>query len=180
MRRDFAPGYPTRRGRRASGFTLAEVVISIAVTGLAFAGILASYVQSARQAEWSGYSLAAESFAVQQLEQARSAVWDTSLGKNELLDLNLINLQYNSGTKTATGYSQGVLDLPYSGNNVIRATNYVTIKRFYFNKAANPPVELQMVQVDTVWPLATAKGTKYYTNTAATYFAPDNRDPGSL
>ena len=180
MRHDFGPESTTRAWNRSSGFTLAEVVVSIAVVGLAFGGILAGYIQTARRAEWSGYSLAAASFGVQQLEQARSAVWDTSLNKNELIDLNLINLQYNSGTKTATGYSPGVLDLPYAGNNVVRATNYVTVKRFYFNSAANPPVELQMVQVDTVWPFTVGKGTRYFTNTAATYFAPDNRDPSSL
>lgn len=180
MRCNLSVGVTRRGGNRKSGFTLAEVVVSIAVTGLAFGGILASYIQTARQAEWSGYSLAAQAFAVQQLEQARSAVWDTSLKKNELLDLDLINRQYDASTKTATGYSQGVLDLPYSGNNVIRATNYVTVRRFFANGAANPPVELQMVQVDTVWPFETGHGTRYFTNTAATYFAPDNRDPSSI
>jgi hypothetical protein len=163
-------------------FTLAEVVISIAVTGLVFIGILTGYVQSARNAEWSGYSLAAQSLAVQQIEQGRSAIWDYSTGiaRNELTNLNLINLQYDSSTKTATGYSWATLDLPYSGTNVIRATNYVTIRMFYFNNSANPPVQLQMMQVDTVWPFIVGTAPKYFTNTVATYFAPDNRDPSTL
>jgi type II secretory pathway pseudopilin PulG len=166
----------------AAGFTLAEVVISIAVTGLVFAGILSGYVQSARNAEWTGYSLAAQALAVQQIEQGRSAVWDysTGTGKNELTNLNLINLQYNTGTKTATGYSWTTLDLPYSGTNVIRATNYVTIRMIYFNNVANPPVQLQMMQVDTVWPFTVGTAPKYFTNSVATYFAPDNRDPNTL
>lgn len=176
--RDFAPTRVRCTGHR--GFTLAEVVISIAVTGLVFAGILTGYIQSARRAEWSGYSLAAQAFAVQQLEQARSAVWDTSLAKNELTDLNLISPQYNTSTKTATGYSVGILDLPSLGTNVVRATNFVTIRRFYFNNSANPPVELQMVQVDTVWPFSSGRAVRYFTNSVATYFAPDNRDPSSL
>ncbi len=173
---------PCRANRHAIGFTLAEVVISIAVTGLVFAGILTGYVQSARQAEWSGYSLAAQALAIQQIEQARSAVWDYSVGsgKNELTNLNLINPQYNSATKTATGYSWATLDLPYSGTNVVRATNFVTVRMFYFNNVANPPVQLQMVQVDTVWPFAAGTAVKYFTNSVATYFAPDNRDPNTL
>lgn len=171
-----------RAQRRAAGFTLAEVVIAIAVTGLVFAGVLSGYVQSARNAEWTGYSLAAQALAVQQIEQGRSAIWDYSTGtaRNELTNLNLINLQYNSGTKTATGYSWATLDLPYSGTNVIRATNFVTIRMFYFNNVANPPVQLQMMQVDTVWPFIVGTVPKYFTNTVATYFAPDNRDPNTL
>ena len=171
-----------RANRGAAGFTLAEVVIAIAVTGLAFAGILTGYTQSSRQAEWAGYSLAAQALAVQQIEQARSAVWDYSTvsGRNELTNLNLINPQYNSATKTATGYSWATLDLPYSGANTVKATNYVIIKMFYINNNANPPVQLQMVQVDTVWPFAAGGLLKYFTNTIATYFAPDNRDPATL
>lgn len=173
---------PCRANRLAVAFTLAEVVISIAVTGLAFAGILAGYVQSARRAEWSGYSLAAQALAIQQLEQGRSAVWDYSAGntRNELTNLNLINRSYNTSTKTATGYSWGILDLPYSGTNVIRATNFVTVRMFYLNNVANPPVQLQMMQVDTVWPFSVGTTLKYFTNTVATYFAPDNRDPETL
>lgn len=173
---------PGRPESLAAGFTLAEVVISIAVTGLVFAGILSGYVQSARNAEWTGYSLAAQALAVQQIEQARSAVWDysTGNGRNELTNLNLLNPQYDSGTKTRRGYSWSTLDLPYSGTNVVRATNYVTVRMFYFNNNANPPVQLQMLQVDTVWPFTVGTAPKYFTNTVATYFAPDNRDPNTL
>lgn len=171
-----------RATRHASGFSLAEVVISIAVMGLVFVGILAGYIQSARNAEWTGYSLAAQALAIQQIEQARSAVWDfsTGNGRNELTNLFLLNAQYNSSTKTKTGYSWATLDLPYSGTNVVRATNYVSVRMFFFNNVASPPVQLQMMQVDTVWPLRRGTTLRYYTNTVATYFAPDNRDPNSL
>lgn len=174
---------PFRANHHAVGFTLAEVVISIAVTGLVFAGILTGYVQSTRRAEWSGYSLAAQALAVQQIEQARSAIWDysTGTGRNELTNLNLTNPQYDSATKTATGYSWATLDLPYSGTNTVRATNFVTIRMFYFNNVASPPVQLQMMQVDTVWPFTVGTAApKYFTNSVATYFAPDNRDPSTL
>jgi Tfp pilus assembly protein PilV len=173
---------PCRPKHPALGFTLAEVVISLAVTGLAFAGILTGYVQSARNAEWTGYSLAAQALAIQQIEQGRSAVWDYSSGtaRNELTNLNLTNPQYDSATKTATGYSWATLDLPYSGTKVVLATNYVTVRMFYCNNAASPPVQLQMMQVDTVWPFAGGGVLRYFTNSVATYFAPDNRDPNTL
>ena len=168
--------------RHAAGFTLAEVVIAVAVTGLVFAGILTGYVLSARNAEWTGYSLAAQALAMKQIEQGRAAVWDysTATGRNELTNLNLLNPQYNSATKTATGYSWATLDLPYNGTNVVIATNYVTVQMFYFNNVSNPPVQLQYMQVDTVWPFVTGTTLKYFTNSIATNFAPDNRDPSTL
>ncbi len=180
------PSNPCEKLCITGGFTLAEVVISVAVTGLVFAGILAGYVQSSRLAEWSGYSLAAQALAVQQIEQARSAVWDYSTGtsRNELTNLNLTGWTwaYNAGTGVGvgSGYSVATLDLPYSGTNVIQATNFVTLRMFYFNNVANPPVQLQMLKVDTVWPFRTGTLTKNMTNSVATYFAPDNRDPNAL
>ena len=56
------------------------------------------------------------------------------------------------------------------------ATNYVTIQDICENLVANPPVHLQMVQVDTVWPFMGWGKFKvqYYTNTVCTFLAPDN------
>ena len=185
--RHFTAGLvPVRPIRPAAGFTLAEVVIAIAVTGLVFGGILTGYIQSARNAEWTGYSLAAQALAVQQIEQARSAVWDYSTGtpRNELTNLNLTGWTwtYNAGTGVGlgTGTSAVTLDLPYAGTNSVRATNFVTVRMFYLNNSANPPVQLQMVQVDTVWPFQAGTAARYFTNSVATYFAPDNRDPNTL
>lgn len=70
----------------------------------------------ARQAEWTGYSLAAQAVGDQQIEQARSAVWDYSIGKNELTNLKSTGWSYNATTKVGKGYSTSVLDLPISGN----------------------------------------------------------------
>ena len=63
-------------GSSKGGFTLVEVVVSLALAGLIFACILNSYVTSTFRAEWSGYSLAAQSLALQGMEQARAAKWD--------------------------------------------------------------------------------------------------------
>ena len=37
-----------------------------------------------------------------------------------------------------------------------------------------------MVRVDTVWPFFYRGTNLYFTNTAATLLAPDNRDPNAL
>lgn len=172
------------RSKCLSAFTLAEVVTAVAIIGIVFGGILAGYIQSSRRAEWSGYSLAAQALAIQQLEQARSAIWDNSLGKNEVTNLNLIgwSQQIVNGLPVVKGYSWGILDLPYNGgtNNAVRATNYVTIRRVFLNNITNPPVQIQMVQVDTVWPFHGFAGRRLHTNTTVNYFAPDNRDATTL
>ena len=159
---------------RAFAFTLAEVVISLAIAALLFGGIITAYTVTTRRAEWTGYSLAAQSLAVQQLEQARSAVWDPGDDKNEITNLNLLSWTYNNSTKVGKGYSWANLDLPVSGTNFVRATNFVTITMLT-NVTGAPGVNLQMVRVDTVWPYTGSGGTHFFTNSLCTYLAPDNR-----
>ncbi len=170
--------------KRASGsaaaFTLVEVVTAISIAAVTFGGIIYSYVQTARRAEWAAYSLAGQSLAIQQLEQARSAVWDPSIGKNEITNLNLVGWSYNNSTKTGRGYSWAVLDVPISGTNVLHATNYVTVELLYLNGSTMPPVQVYMVRVDTVWRFSAGLQNQFFTNTACTYLAPDNRDHTSI
>lgn len=169
---------------RCSAFTLVEVVFAIAIIALVFTGIITAYTHATRRAEWSGYSLAAQALAVQQLEVARSAVWDPGAGKNELTNLNLLSWQWywTNATQTGVGYgyTTNILDTPISRTNYIRATNYVTVRLLYLNNSVTPPVQIQMIKVNTVWPFTKGQATRYFTNTAASYFAPDNRDPNSI
>src|SRR5215470_8330511 len=97
--------------RNVAAFTLAEVVMCLAIVALVFGGIITSYVQGAYRAEWAGYNLAAQALAMQQIEQAKSAVWDGS--HNEFTNLVLM--------------SWAILDLPRNGTNKVYATNYVTV-----------------------------------------------------
>lgn len=152
---------------RVAGFTLAEVTMSLLIAGLAFGGILTGYVQSARRAEWSGYSLAAQAYGIQQLEQARSAVWDVSslTNVNQITNLNMIGWAFSSGAWR--GYSWTNIDIPYSGSNFIRATNYVTVSNVTIS--ATPPVSVHSVRVDTVW----RHNNKNVTNSMVNYYAPD-------
>jgi hypothetical protein len=143
---------PPQRARNEA-FTLAEVVIATALAALVVGGSIYGYVISAQRAEWSAYSLAAQSLAVQRMEQARAAKWDP-LGYppvDELVSSNF-PVQVN------------VLDIPITKTNVICGTNYTVITTI----SANPP--LKMVKVDCVWPFA-RRGL--FTNTVATYRAAD-------
>ena len=139
--------------RSASGFTLAEVVVSMGLLSLMALGIIHGYIQSARRVEWSAYSLAAQAMAVQRIEQARSAKWDRLAFPpvDQLVDANF-------------PVAAVVLDVPVSGSNFVYATNYTTIS----DVSSDPP--LRMIQVDCVWPFTDGER---FTNTVVTYRAPD-------
>jgi prepilin-type N-terminal cleavage/methylation domain-containing protein len=170
------------KARQSRGFTLAEVAIAIAIVTMIFAGIILAYTQATYRAEWTGYSLAAESLAVKQIEQARSARWDpaavsaTGVPMNQLYQLNLLGSNYNSGTRVYTGYTWTNLDLPSNGTNFMCATNFVTVKPVPGSTMGSNI----MVRVDTVWKFRWRSLTKLYTNTICTYLAPDNKDSTDL
>jgi hypothetical protein len=127
--------------------------MSISIGGLMFGGILTGYVQSARKAEWSAYSLAAQSLAMQQLESVRAAKWD--LQASPPVDMV-------KGTNFPS--LAEVLDVPVAGGVPVMATSTVYITTI----SSDPP--LKMIRVDTVWPFG-KRGT--FTNSIATYRAPD-------
>ncbi|MFO1477101.1 MAG: prepilin-type N-terminal cleavage/methylation domain-containing protein [Verrucomicrobiota bacterium] len=170
------------------GFTLAEVVTAIAIVAVIFGGMIVAYTQAARRAQWSGYSLAATALGIQQVEQAKSSRWDPCVnypsGTNEIMSLNLISSNY---TMTSTGwrlsgYTWTNLDLPTSGSNFVRATNFVSVQ-MVTNNSDISPAQLCMVRVDTVWPFLTGNAgnsNRLFTNTIITYIGPDNRDPTTL
>ena len=142
-----------RQISRCSGISLVEIVISIAISGVSISAIVAGYLYSARAAEWSAYSLAANSLAMQRLEQCRAAKFDvlTTPITDELVPGNFPN-------------QEQVLDVPRSSGNIAYATNYTTITLV----ATNPP--LKMIQVDCVWRF---KNEGLFTNSLITYRAPD-------
>ena len=166
----------------AEGNTLIEVVLAMAIVAMVFAAIINGYIVTAVRQQWTGYSLAAQSLGLQTIEQARSAVWDNAVGKNDLTNMTLFSSSWNSGTLTYSGYMTNILDVPWKGTNYTVATNYVSIRQIYANGVTNPAVQLQMVRVDTVWPFMGWGGysLQFYTNTVCAYMAPDNRDPSSL
>jgi prepilin-type N-terminal cleavage/methylation domain-containing protein len=142
------------------GFTLAEVVIALAIAVMLVAGISLGFVQSAQQAEWSAYNLAAQSLALQGIEQARSAKWDPQA---------IVPVDNCTSTNFPTT-TTNLLDVPISGTNgQTYATNTWTITLVSTN-----PYPLKMIRVDTTWEFVRSSGhNRVFTNTVATLRAPD-------
>jgi prepilin-type N-terminal cleavage/methylation domain-containing protein len=142
---------PSPIGFRA-GFTLAEVVVALSIAGLSFAVVISGYLSSADQAEWSGYSLAAQSLALQAAEQARAARWDPMTWP-AIDDLG------------GTNYTQvDRLDVTAAGIPIY-ATNYISIT----NVSTAPYI--RQLRADCVWFIA-SRGPRTrgpFTNTAVTF-----------
>jgi type II secretory pathway pseudopilin PulG len=134
-------------------FTLTEVVFSLALIGMTAGGIINGYIQAARVADWQAHSLAAESLAMQRVEQCRAAKWDTRA-------FPVVDQLVSSNFPTITEQ----LDLPTVSTNASYATIYTTISTV----SSSPP--LRMMQADCVW---TFSGRGLFTNTIVTYRAPD-------
>ena len=168
----------TPHRKPALAFTLMEVVVSLAIVATIFGGVILAYIQSARRAEWSGRSLAAQAQAIQQIEQIRSAVWDqqTTSGSIGMRDeVQLLPLQNKLTTNgITTGYWWTNLDLPSSGTNFVAATNWVTVKIISNFWPGFSNVALRLVRVDTVWPCSWNGTNKLFTNTVCTYSSPDD------
>jgi hypothetical protein len=144
------------RGRvaKSRAFSLMEVVFSIAIGGVMISGMIMGYMQAAVRAEWSAYSLAAQSLAVMRLEQSRAAKWDRLAYPFPVDQLVSSNLPPQVE----------VLDIPLTGTNIAFATNITTVTTI----STSPP--LKMIQVDCIW----AFGDRgIYTNTVVTYRAAD-------
>jgi prepilin-type N-terminal cleavage/methylation domain-containing protein len=147
---------PANRPAVRAAFTLTEVLVTMAIMGLVFAGILTGNNATSNRAEWSGYSLAAQAQAVQQLEQFHAATWDTQAQPPV------------DWTTNFPASNTNVLDLPIASTNAIWVTNYVAISNLTIS--SNPPVYLKMMRVDTVW---LWRSKTLFTNTLVTYRAPD-------
>ncbi|HWW02086.1 MAG TPA: prepilin-type N-terminal cleavage/methylation domain-containing protein [Candidatus Acidoferrum sp.] len=139
------------------GFTLTEVVISLAIAGLVFSGVMYGYVLTTDQAEWSCYSLAAHSLAMQGVEQARAAKWDPQAWPG-IDDLGVTNFAQVS-----------TLDVPVIAGNPTLATNYISISTV----SIYPP--LRELRSDCVWslPYRKARLRGPFTNTVVTQRAAD-------
>lgn len=159
-------------------------MIGAFIVALVFAGIIQAYLMSGRRLQWSGYSLAAQSLAIQTIEQARATVWDPAQTPplNEITNLNLMgtSLSTSGNTFTYTGFSTNILDVPYTGTNYVLATNYVTIVLTNVNGNAN--AQEQVVTVRTVWPFYIGADSinLLFTNTVSTIISPDNRAPNTF
>ena len=161
----------TLKNNHRLGFTMIEVMVSFFIFGLVASGLIYGYVQINRMAEFSSMSLAAQSYASQGLEQAKSAQWNY---------VRWPNTNYGPGTGDELGFLPAIgytnlppvtdtLDVPTSGAPIY-ITNYVTITNlFAYLNPSNPP--LRQIRSDCVWTFP-LNGT-LCTNTAICLRAPD-------
>jgi prepilin-type N-terminal cleavage/methylation domain-containing protein len=146
----------TNRQKRSDGFTLIEVLIAFVVFTITISGLIYGYVQANRMAEWSSMSLAAQAYASQGLEQARSAQWNFIAGTGDELP---------PGPTDSTNYSlPDTMDVPQTGAS-INVTNSVTVSKIW----GSPP--LRQIRCDVYWTFPL--DGKLCTNTAITMRAPD-------
>ena len=153
---------------KCAGFTLIEILISFLIFTLVISGLIYGYEQANKMAMWCSMSLAAQSYASQGLEQARSAQWNSQMwpvtngpGTGDELAL------YPSGVATNgyTNYTQSdSLDIPSTGS-YFYVTNYISVT----NLSLNPP--LRQIRSDVIWTFPLTSQT--YTNTVITLRAPD-------
>ena len=148
------------RGRSSrKAFTLMELLVSICIFAMVISGILYGYVQANHFAEWSSMSYAAQSYALQGLEQVRAAKWD--LSANPVWD----------DIPAPTNYVQtDFMDVPVSGAPY-SITNYISISNAPLASGISSSVQLRVITSRCIW-IFPATG-KPYTNTVVTFRAPD-------
>lgn len=141
---------------REAGFTLTEVVVAAAIITLTFAGVIYGYLRTSDRAAWSSCSLAAQSLAMQGVEQVRAARWDPQAWP-VVDDLGVTNF-----------VQVAPLDVPVAGDPLM-ATNYISVTTV----SINPP--LRQLRADCVWALQNRPAgiSGPFTNTAVTLRAPD-------
>jgi len=139
--------------KRLAAMTLVEVLIAMAISGLAMGAIVGGYYFASVSAEKSSLLLAASAKAMERLEEVRAAKWDTSAYPpiDQLVATNFPD-------KTV------MLDLSGYGTGVTYATNRVQISQISTN-----PV-LKRIHVDCIWAF---KSSRLFTNSIETYRAPD-------
>ena len=138
-----------------AAFTMIEVLISFAILALVMVGIVYGYAQANRFAEWSSMSLAAQSYALQGLEQVRSAKWD------------FWTYPVTDVMPAPTNFTQAdIMDVPVSGAPYY-VTNYISLKQISLSP------QLREVTSKCVWIFP--RTGQPYTNTVITYRAPDHQ-----
>jgi type II secretory pathway pseudopilin PulG len=139
--------------RPQAAMTLLEVVVALAITGMAVGGIINGYTYCTTSSQKAALMLAANARAMERIEETRSAKWDTS--SYPVVDHLL---QTNFPSKVVT------LDLSGSGSGVTTATIHTDISQV----TEKPP--LKRIRVECIWMF---NGIQSVTNTIETIRAPD-------
>jgi prepilin-type N-terminal cleavage/methylation domain-containing protein len=129
------------------GFTLAEVLIALALVGMMIGGIITSYLAVAYRGEWASASSAAQRLSVMKLEQLKAAPW------GDLMELAQNN---PSGMRTSVGH----MDLPLSVPGPFTATVEFWAEGVQTQPGSSGDPDLLRLTVQCVWSL----GSRTYTN----------------
>jgi len=133
--------------------TLVEVVVALAITGLTVGGIVSGYIYCTTSAVKAELFQSANAKAMERIEEARSARWDTSSypATNQLI---------------AANFPDEVVTLDLTGTNA--GGTSATIQTYISQISTNPP--FTKVHVDCIWQF---RGVEWITNTIETIRAPD-------
>jgi type II secretory pathway pseudopilin PulG len=160
-------------GRVASkvGFTLVEVLVSLVMLALVLAGVCYGYTEANRIAIWCSMSQAAQSYAMQGMEQARGALWnpwDANTNSDEM-----------PASNGPVVVQQDFMDIPMKGlpwtstytNYAYLQTNYVYITTISNCASGTFTSPLRQITSSVVWRFPfTGKG---FTNSIVTLRASD-------
>ena len=133
--------------------TLVEVVIALAITGLMVGGIVTGYIYCTTSAVKAELAQAANARAMERIEEARSAQWDTSSWP--VVD-QLVATNFPDESVT--------LDMPGTNTVGTSATIQTTISQI----SVTPPI--RRIRVDCIWQF---RGVELITNSIETIRAPD-------
>jgi prepilin-type N-terminal cleavage/methylation domain-containing protein len=139
---------------RRNGFTLAEVVISLAIAGIGIGGLVSGYVMAARRAEFAALSAAAQLSALDGMERTHAARWDT-LAVPPVDELVASNFPDRAV----------LLSIPERGTNLTTATVRTTLAA-----ATSYDSPLKLVRVECVWEFLDGR---LFTNSLVTHRAPN-------
>jgi prepilin-type N-terminal cleavage/methylation domain-containing protein len=135
------------------GMTLVEVLVSLIILVLLIAGIINGYTYCMTSAVKAELAQAANAKAMQRLEEARSATWNTSspLAQDQLIAANFTD-------EVVT------LDMPGTSTEGTSATIQTTISEI----SLTPP--MRTIHVDCIWQF---RGNERITNSIETIRAAD-------
>ena len=136
--------------------TLAEVVVALGVASLTVVSLVGGYISSTLASEKASFSLAANTRALERLEDTHGAIWN--IASSPVVD-DLVAT--NFPTKLV------ILDLSAQGAGTTYGTNYTTITQ------VSVAPQLRRIRVDCVWRFQSRQFSTLFTNTVETLRGPD-------
>ena len=144
-----------QRGQSRSGaaaFTLAEVVMAVALAAMLCSAVVLCYGIGSRKSQYAACSAAANLQAMKKMEQVIFAEWIPSYGVTNIFNPALTNVDKEN------------LEMPVANTNVITCTNYTTVTQL----STNPPY--LMITVNCIWGF---NGLSTVTNTISVIRGPN-------